>query len=320
MNFGVVIIGLGQIGMGYDLGLPADSYVMTHARAFKNHSDFTLLGGVDVDAKRRSVFEREYGCKAYIDIEIALKSLTPDVVVISVPTELHLTAIKSVFNSCSPKAILCEKPLAYELVDAKQIASICKKHQCQLFVNYIRRADPGVLEVKERLDKGLISHPVKGVVWYSKGLFNNGSHFVDLLMFWLGPIKSFNIFRSGRKWGGVDPEPDFSMSFSKGEVYFIAAQEENFSHCSIELIAPSGRLKYEHGGEIIEWQPAVKNTILPDYNSISTEREVIFSDLLLIQQYVASQLAMSMKGQHGEICSGQEALQVLECLSQLKEI
>ena len=319
MSLSVVIIGLGQIGMGYDLGLPADSYVMTHARAFQNHPDFILLGGVDVDAKRRSVFEKEYGCKAFANIDSALKILLPDVVVISVPTELHLNAVKSVFSGCSPKAILCEKPLAYELADARQINSICKEHQCQLFVNYIRRADPGVLEVKTRLEKGLISHPVKGIAWYSKGLFNNGSHFVDLLTFWLGPIQSFSILRNGRKWGGIDPEPDFSMSFAKGEIYFMAAQEENFSHYSVELIAPSGRLRYERGGEYIAWQSAVKNSLLPEYTSLSMEEEIIPNDLLMIQSYIANQLAMSMKGQYGGICSGEEAIQVLECLSQLKE-
>jgi len=320
MSLSVVIIGLGQIGMGYDLGLPADSYVMTHARAFQNHPDFILLGGVDVDAKRRSVFEREYGCKAFANIDSALKILLPDVVVISVPTELHLNAVKSVFSGCSPKAILCEKPLAYELADARQINSICKEHQCQLFVNYIRRADPGVLEVKTRLEKGLISHPVKGIAWYSKGLFNNGSHFVDLLTFWLGPIQSFSILRNGRKWGGIDPEPDFLMNFVRGTVYFMAAQEENFSHYSVELLAPSGRLRYERGGEHIAWQSAVKNSLLPEYTSLSMEEEVIPNDLLQIQKYVTNQLAMSMKGQYGGICSGDEALQNLEYLSQLKEI
>ena len=320
MSLGVIIIGLGQIGMGYDLGLPADVYVMSHARAFHNHPDFTLLGGVDVNADRRSLFEHVYGCKAFVDEDTALKFLKPDVVVISVPTELHLNAVKSVFNACKPRAILCEKPLAYELEDARQINELCIENKCQLLVNYLRRADPGVLEVKARLDNGVITTPLKGVSWYSKGLFNNGSHFVDLLTFWLGPIKSFKITRPGRKWAGVDPEPDFSVNFSRGEIYFIAADEDNYSHYSIELIAPSGRLRYERGGEYISWQSAVKNPHLQGYTSLCVEEEVIPNNLLQIQGCVANQLAMIMNGQPGKICSGEEALQLLECLSQLKEI
>lgn len=319
MSFGVVIIGLGQIGMGYDLGLPADSYVMTHARAFQNHPDFTLLGGVDVNSGRRNLFEHEYGCKAFTDADTALKFLRPDIVVISVPTEFHLNAVKSVFDACRPRVILCEKPLAYELEDARQINALCIKNKCQLLVNYLRRADPGVLEVRARINNGVIAGPLKGVAWYSKGLLNNGSHFVDLLTFWLGPIKSFKVIRAGRKWAGVDPEPDFSVNFSMGEIYFFAANEENFSHYSIELLAPSGRLRYERGGEYISWQSTMKNPHLPEYTSLSTEEEVIPNNLLLIQGCVVSQLAMIMNDQSGEICSGEEALQLLECLSQLKE-
>ena len=174
--------------------------------------------------------------------------------------------------------------------------------------------------MKARLDNGVITTPLKGVSWYSKGLFNNGSHFVDLLTFWLGPIKSFKITRPGRKWAGVDPEPDFSVNFSRGEIYFIAADEDNYSHYSIELIAPSGRLRYERGGEYISWQSAVKNPHLQGYTSLCVEEEVIPNNLLQIQGCVANQLAMIMNGQPGKICSGEEALQLLECLSQLKEI
>ena len=32
--------------------------------------------------------------------------------------------------------------------------------------------------------------PIKGVCWYSKGLLNNGSHFINLLEFWLGDYVS----------------------------------------------------------------------------------------------------------------------------------
>jgi len=48
----VLIVGLGQIGMGYDLGLPPQN-VLSHARAFQNCPGFRVIGGVDPDPKER---------------------------------------------------------------------------------------------------------------------------------------------------------------------------------------------------------------------------------------------------------------------------
>ena len=51
MAFNVLIIGLGQIGMGYDFDLDQDKYVYSHAAAFSQHKDFNIVGGVDIDSK-----------------------------------------------------------------------------------------------------------------------------------------------------------------------------------------------------------------------------------------------------------------------------
>ena len=41
-----LVLGLGKIGMGYDLGLDPNVYALTHARAFQQHPDFQLAGGL----------------------------------------------------------------------------------------------------------------------------------------------------------------------------------------------------------------------------------------------------------------------------------
>src|SRR2546428_243397 len=81
-----------------------------------------------------------------------------------------------------------------------------------------------------QLLSGEIALPVKGVVWYSKGLFNNGSHFINLLQDWLGDVREVRVIESGRWWGGLDPEPDLLVSFAHGSVCVLAAREEHFSH------------------------------------------------------------------------------------------
>ena len=86
----MLIIGLGQIGMGYDLHHnDATSQIYTHARAFSQHPDFSLIAAVDPDKNLRETFEQKYQCPAYAKVDEALKSHKPHLVIIAVPTQYH---------------------------------------------------------------------------------------------------------------------------------------------------------------------------------------------------------------------------------------
>lgn len=320
MTFSTLIVGLGQIGMGYDLNLDPDKYVLTHAKAFLKHPEFHLVGGVDPAQSRRSLFETHFGVPSYSNIESALDAVKPDVVVVSTPTALHAKAIRSVLKTAHPRAILCEKPLSFELDEAQEIVALCCSHGCQLFVNYMRRTEGGVAEVKRRLSEGRIGLPARGVVWYSKGLFNNGSHFLNLLQYWLGEVTRFLVVDSGRLWDGLDPEPDLVLYFQHGKMLFIAAQEENFSHYTIELIAPNGRLRYEQSGERILWQGTIKDAACDGYTILDPDEEIIETNFMRLQWHVAEQLAAYLHGRPAQICSGTEALQTLETLVAIRSI
>lgn len=318
MTFNTLVVGLGQIGMGYDLNLDPDVYALTHARAFQRHPDFQLVGGVDPDLDRRRLFEKHYGAPAFADVESAAKALQPDVVAIATPTAEHHASVRSVLASGLPTAILCEKPLAYQQDEAREIVEATAKQGCKLFVNYMRRSDRGVVEVKRRLNEGLIGHPIKGVAWYSKGLFNNGSHFLNLLQYWLGEVTDFRILAPGRLWDGLDPEPDVAVTFKLGTMFFLAAREEDYSHYTVELVAPNGRLRYEQGGERIFWQGTVKDAACEGSTILDPVGETIETDFTRVQWHVVDQLAASLHGGQAHICSGAEALQTLEILAEIK--
>ncbi len=136
-----LIIGLGQIGMGYDYALDTH-YVYTHARAFSMHDGFDLLGAVETDAGKRKLFEYRYKRPSYETVEEALSVEQPDVIIIAVPTSEHFVSIKNILSNSRPKVILCEKPLAYSLEEAEQLLNLCESNSVELYVNYIRRSDP----------------------------------------------------------------------------------------------------------------------------------------------------------------------------------
>ena len=320
MKYSVVIIGLGNIAQGYDFNLTGDK-IYTHGKAFFSHQSFTIVAGVDSVSDKCLAFSEKYNCKTYTEIKDALRIHQPDIVVIAVPTEFHYSVIQDVLRTHIPRIILCEKPLAYLQEDARAIVEICLQVKVQLYVNYIRRSMPGVIKVKDKF-LNLLTEQVKGNVWYSKGLMHNGSHLINLLEYWLGAAKSFQIITSGRKIilskKVEDYEPDFLVQFQKGRVIFQASWEEKFSHYTIELLTSDGRLRYDNGGKDIYWQQTTKGN---NNLELSNEIEKIPSGFDHYQLHVADQLAKALSGKNNFLCSGEEALKTLEFIdSIIKEL
>lgn len=316
MTLKALVVGLGQIGMGYDLGAAPQDRISTLARAFAEHDEFELVAGVDPSLSRRESFSAHYHKPAFSNLAAALGGLAPSVVAIAVPTEAHYPVLLEVLKASSIKAILCEKPLSYDLADAVKMVELTDRAGVSLYTNYMRRCDRAVVEVRRRLLNGEIEGPVKGVCWYSKGLFNNGSHFLNLLQFWLGEVINFEIIDNGRAWAGKDPEPELKIKFELGQIYFHAAFEENFSHYGLELIASNGRLRYEHG--LMQWQSVIVDQNHAGYRVLNTDRETIESDVPFLQLSVVDQIAKEMNGEETSICTGTQGLETMQILAQIQ--
>jgi predicted dehydrogenase len=318
MTRSVLIVGLGQIGIGYDLDLDPCAHVYSHARAFQVHPAFELIGGVDPDAGKRETFSRSYGCPAFGELAEALRQRRPDIVVLAMPTSLHAEALQEVLALSQPHAILCEKPLSYTMDEAEMMVNTCAARHIKLYVNYMRRSDVGVVEVRRRLDVGDIAAPIKGVAWYSKGFLHNGSHIFNLLEYWLGPMHDFLTLDSGRRWGEADQEPDVQVRFERGTVVFLAAWEEAFSHYTVELLSQSGRLRYEQGGKFIQWQPLQADKFFQGYTVLGNP-QVLASGMERSQLQVTEQLARALEGRDAHLCSGMEALHTLNSMTRVLE-
>ena len=318
MTHSVVLIGLGAIGMGYDLADPLRA--CTHARAFSMHHGFGPVVAVDPDATRRKLFDEAYGGHSYRSLEEALAKQDPAVVVIATPTDFHRNTLHQVLDLATPRAILCEKPLAHDPSDAQEMVQSCEARGIALYVNYMRRADPGVAAAKRMIDAGEIVLPMKGVVWYSKGLVHNGSHFIDLIRHWFGQIQRVSLDDVGRRWENRDPEPDFRVELAAGSISFRAANEECFSHYTVELVARNGRLRYERGGERIEWQPVVDDPDFAGYRILAEPPQLLAADMARYQLHVVEQLNVGMRGEPTALCTGREGVATLRDVYRVLEL
>ena len=270
------------------------------------------MGAVDPDAAKRLNFSSAYQVPAYPTVERALAVHAVDLVIVAAPTISHYNSLLEVLKFGTPKAILCEKPLAYSLDESRRILSLCADRHVALYVNYMRRSEPGALTVKRRIDRGEITGRIRGVAWYSKGFLHNGSHFFNLLQYWLGDVKTFDLIRSGRALAHGDAEPDVRVVFEKGDIVFLATNDEDFSHNSIELLAKNGRLRYENGGRRIEWSSADADENLNNYKFLVATPEIIPSELNRYQWHVTDQLARALNNRQAHLCDGYQALCTLE--------
>jgi|SRR3989339_620813 len=318
MNLTAAIIGLGQIGQGYDYNCCDDAYILTHASAFKYHPDFELLGGIDLDIEKRDSFIRKYERQAFQTIQDFSLYYKPDIVSIAVPTIKHYIVFQQVIEYLSPRAIICEKPISMSSIEAKDIIKTVEGKGIILLVNYMRRFEPGVLVMKDALKKNIIGHPYKVIAKYSKGLLNNGSHFIDLFLFLFGEVLEIKIISAGRLGLNNDPEPDVLLKFSNGtDVYLLAGREENYSIFEMEILGTQGNLRYLNGGEKIFVNPVVKDPVYPGYHRLSHEGVHIKSDMNRYQWHVVDHLWRNIMRQQALNSTGKTALKTLEISEQI---
>jgi predicted dehydrogenase len=315
VSSGVLLVGLGAIGLGYDLDLPQDRYVQTHARAFSGHPDFRLLAGVDPDPRRRRLFTRHYGVPAFAGLDEALELGAPAVVVIATPTPAHSATLAGVLERSRPRVVLCEKPLAPNVLEASAMLDLCRRAGVDLYVNYMRRSLPGVLELRRRIDAGAL-RDCKGVCWYSKGLLHNGSHFLGLLEYWLGPVRAATRI-GGLHAGPAGPEPDCRVVFETGEVHFLATHDPGLAYQEIELVGGDGRLRMDSEGGL-EWRGMVPHPTHAGYHVLSPQGERIESGMDRFQAHVAAQVARALAGSAAELCSGDDAMRLQRIIAELE--
>jgi len=276
--FTSVVIGLGAVGQGYDYDHEGSEHILTHAAGFSHHPGYDLIAGVDPSPIQRDRFERKYCRPAYNDLDTLFRDHRPEVVSIAVPTQLHFPIFKEVM-AVSPRAVLCEKPIATDTTEAREMVALAESKSCALAVNYLRRFDPGVIELNRILENEVIGSLYKVNVWYSKGLVNNGSHYVDLLLFLLGEVDHVRIIDRGRLWDNSDPEPDLLMQIGGIPVYFLALREECYSFSEIVFWGTKGMVRYTERGRLIEIREACPDPFYPAYMMLQKEKTTVPSGL-----------------------------------------
>lgn len=179
-----VVIGCGAIGVTMERE-PDRPKPATHARSFLMHKKVELVALVDTDAKKLKAALQMYPqARGYASAVACIKTERPDIVAIATNPSARLGSIRACLAHKVPM-IICEKPLSHSAKEAEEIRRLVEKSSSTFVVNYQRRFYPLVAGVRDHIKKGKMGRLQQVSCFYSNGLYSNGGHLIDCLLYLL---------------------------------------------------------------------------------------------------------------------------------------
>jgi len=188
-KFKAAVIGCGRAGSLFDLD-EKRQIIASHCGAYKNNKKTELIALCDQDEEKLSTSSKFWEVKkTYLDYKNLFDSVAIDVVSICTMPESHYEIASYALKS-GVKAIYCEKPIATSLKDAKKLIEICKKKDVCLVINHQRRWTSQFINLKQLIHEKEFGEIQHINFYYTRGVFNSGSHLFDLMRMLFGEVSS----------------------------------------------------------------------------------------------------------------------------------
>jgi predicted dehydrogenase len=305
-DFSSVIIGCGRIGTFFDN--PDSEYHFTHAKGYYLSDNVELKGVYDINADSAKKAARLWKTESFTDLESMLSTVKPEIVSICVPDEYHYEYLKYVAEFI-PRAVIAEKPLTMKYEHSIEIYELYKKKGILCNVNYIRRFDPYLQNLRKEYKKGKLGKLVNGYSIYGKGLLHNGCHIINFLYWLFGEIIDYRILLSRVDNNKNDPTVDLWLQIEEAESFHLLSADES-RYTVFEIILFFEKLKVEllRGGIIAFETVPSEDDLFPGYRDLIHRQE---KKTLLGQtsKYLIQNTVDSLLDRAELICSVKDALE-----------
>ena len=238
--------------------------------------------------ERAQLLASELGCEATTNWEDAVAKEDIDAVIVCTPPNLHLPMCTLALKQS--KHVLCEKPLARNPNEAREIAETAQENNVKLKCGFNLRHHPGIEQAREWFDHGLIGEPsfvrcrygIGGRPGYDKEwranpdisgggqLMDQGMHALDLSRWFLGDFVEVAGFLQTAFWD-VAPLEDNAFCLlrtDKGQVASIHVSWTQWKNLfSFEVFGKDGYIIVEGlgGGYGIERATLGKRAFLKPF-------------------------------------------------------
>ena len=329
----LAIVGMGLVGR-------------RHAAAINQIRSVEICAIVDSD-DAITAQAANAGIESYNDLCLMINTTRPDGIILSTPTNLHMSQALACIDAKIP--ILIEKPIAHDLAAAQLIVSKSDALGVPVMIGHHRRFNPIIQKAKDVLTQGLIGkiRIVDAKCWFAKpnDYFEtapwrkiNGAgpvsvnlvHDIDLLRFLCGEIIEVRaIMAPSARGHDIEDVAVAIFKFGNGALGTVSVSDNAVSPWSWEVtsgeypIYPfTGQSAYQIGGsqgalsvpDLKIWQHEDE----PDWWSPieSTALSVAMADPLVNQ---VNHFAAVIRGEVKPLVSGYEGLCTLAVIDAMRE-
>lgn len=278
MMLSAAVIGCGLMGSALqDVNGAEKRGICTHAGAYSAHDDVNLVALCDTNSDLLATAGQRWSVTNLVEnYQDLLASKQLDLVSIVTPVETHFSIAKDFLEQSSVKAILLEKPVASSVKEAQELENIANQHNKRVYVNYLRRSFPAVVKLKHQFMAGDFGHVIAVNGVYTKGIFHNGTHWLDLFRFLLGEPESIEY---AVKWqgGSEDDDGDPHLSFALNHEAIASVNVVNVPNAfydvfEMDIICQHARILLSEHGDRIEISKVENDSPFAGYRALSTDQ------------------------------------------------
>ena len=322
------IIGCGRIGSLLEDD-PLRGKPCTHAGGFSALPASHLSAGCDIDNDRLEKFGKRWNVtQLYSDYQDMLNKESLDIVCIATWTPLHAKMTLKAAEA-GVKGIFCEKPIATNLKQARDMVRVCQEKNISLIINHERRWDAYYKQAHKLITSGKIGE-IKTIIgnalsWkpgklslakYGGGpLFHDGTHLTDLLLFFGGPISwvSGHETRPGGK-RYIEETASAMLGFSNGATGFIeGGGARKYFNFELDIQGSEGRILIGNAGrELYVTKKSTRFTGFQELEKITFPEPKKFESPFTGG---AREMLMTLRTGKTSISSGKDGLRALEIIS-----
>ncbi len=312
MTYRAAVVGCGRIGttLADDPLLAGD--VMTHAEAYSVCRATELVAVADSDeAAARRCAERWGISRSFASAAQLLAATRPDIVSVATPTSSHVSVLNEILDAPdTPRAIICEKPLAHSLDEAEGVVARARERGIVLLVVHMRRYARNMQNLKGFLAASGIGE-LRGVAgWLTKGTLHNGTHWFDLLRYLIGDVGSVSALDI-LKEPGDDPTLDVSLFLTNGMLATMrAADASRFTICEMDILGTSGRVRIVDSSYAVELTRAGDSTRYSGYVELLSD-SMDFGDRKDVMLHAVEDVVRCLDTGEQPISSGEDGVEAL---------
>lgn len=304
------IIGCGRIGA--DVSTSGPSRIRCHAAAYQASPRVRLVAASDTDSEALSRAGQRWGIsRLYTDYRQMLEREDLDLVSVCTPTVTHGQVLRDLLRSVRGYGILMEKPVAATPEEARQFLRWSADSSAVVAVNYGRRFCPVYQQAAQEIREGRLGRIQFVHAVYTNGLYNNGTHLLDLLRWMVGDPQALTPMERVKE--GPDPTWSVRVVWPDGTAGWLQAVDPDaYTLFELDLVGTEGRYRFVDQGHWLERYRVEEATAEHGFRQLSADPAKERTDLDGSVRYALEDLIQAMERGRAPACTLEDGMAALE--------